>query len=628
MNKRFTKTLAVLLSAAAFAGCTMSQRSTPAAQAPGIEQPATEASPGANGQAPNLMPGQSLEINLDTITIPELQQYVRDGKLTYQEITQRYLDRIDLYDNAPVGLNAVIALSPNAINEAQQADLKVQQNPELAKGLFGLPILVKDNINFDQLPTTAGALALADNIPPYNATVIDTLLDNGAIILGKVNMSEFAGMADDPVESAVGGVTHNPYRPQVLIGDEPWGSNTGGSSSGSAAAAAAAFAPITIGTETKGSLLNPASQSQVVTIKPTTGLISRWGIIPVQFSQDTPGPMARNVTDLAIALTAMTSGVDPHDAKTAALTGAGVIGTDYTQNLRLDGLQGKRIGLLNVEEIWPLEPGASANLDKVIAVLEGAGAIIVRAEDGGYLEYPTGAGFQEYVGYEFKKGLNEYLATLNPSFPIKSLSDVIAFNESHPAALVRGTQFGLIQADEVDLESESPHMQTLIAETQQLLGPDGIDALLQQYQLDALLDIDVTDYGAIAGYPSSSVPLYQDNDNPSRSINVIFTGPKFSESLLIELAYVVEQGTQFRVAPGLADKTELTQILTAIVDTQQEKVTAAMEANPYLTEGQALRQIFASDPALVEFLPALDTYFNGLATQDEVEIAVESLRSK
>ena len=144
-----------------------------------------------------------------------------------------------------VGLNAVIALNPNAIAEAQQADQKVQQNPELANGVFGMPILVKDNINFDQLPTTAGAMALAENIPPYNATVIETLINNGAIILGKVNMSEFAGMADDPIESAVGGITHNPYRPQVLIGDEPWGSNTGGSSSGSAAAAAAAFAPTT-----------------------------------------------------------------------------------------------------------------------------------------------------------------------------------------------------------------------------------------------------------------------------------------------------------------------------------------------------------------------------------------------
>ena len=622
MNKNFAKVIAIVLSSVTIAGCTMTQPPTPDAQTPAVEAPTAD-----SNAAPTQMPGQMLEIDLDQITIPELQQYVRDGKLTYQEITQHYLDRIDLYDNAPVALNAVIALNPNAITESQQADLKVQQNPDLAKGLFGLPVLVKDNINFDQLPTTAGAMALAENIPPYNATVIETLLDNGAIILGKVNMSEFAGMADDIITSAVGGTTHNPYRPQVLVGDEPWGSNTGGSSSGSAAAAAAAFAPITIGTETKGSLLNPASQSQVVTIKPTTGLISRWGIIPVQFSQDTPGPMARNVTDLAIALTAMTSGVDPNDAKTAALADAGVIGTDYTQSLRLDGLQGKRIGLLNVEEIWPLEPGAKANLEQVIATLESAGATIVRAEDGGYLEYPTGAGFQEYVGYEFKKGLNEYLTTLDPTFPIKSLSDVIAFNDAHPEALVRGTQFGLIQADEVDLETEGPRMQALIAETQQLLGPDGIDALLQQYQLDALLDIDVSDHGAIAGYPSSSVPLYRDNDNPSRSINVIFTGPKFSEALLIELAYVVEQGTHFRTAPGLADKTELTLAFDAIVQQNEAAIAATMEADPYLTTGAALRQVMENDASLAALLPELSVYFDGLATQAEVDAATAKVKA-
>jgi len=190
---------------------------------------------------------------------------------------------------------------------------------------------------------------------------------------------------------------------------------------------------------------------------------------------------------------------------------------------------------------------------------------------------------------------------------------------------VRGTQFGLIQADEVDLETEGPRMQALIAETQQSLGPDGIDALLQQYQLDALLDIDVTDHGAIAGYPSSSVPLYRENDNPSRSINVIFTGPKFSESLLIELAYVVEQGTHFRPAPGLADKTELTEIFTTIVDQHQENITATMEADPYLTVGQALRQVMEADPELGAYLPQLDVYFDGLATQAQVDEAVVAL---
>jgi len=622
MNKSLARALAVVLSAATISGCTTPHPTAPAVQTPAIGTPTAD-----SNQAPTQLPGETLEIDLDKITIPELQQNVRDGKLTYQELTQRYLERIEIYDKAPVGLNAVIALNPNAITEAQQADLKVQQNPELAKGLFGLPILVKDNINFDQLPTTAGAMALAENIPPYNATVIETLLDNGAIILGKVNMSEFAGMADDPVESAVGGLTHNPYRPQVLIGDEPWGSNTGGSSSGSAAAAAAAFAPITVGTETKGSLLNPASQSQVVTIKPTTGLISRYGIIPVQFSQDTPGPMARNVTDLAIALTAMTSGVDANDSKTDALAQAGVIGTDYTDSLRLDGHKGKRIGLLNVEPIWPLEPGAKANLDKVIVALENAGATIVRADDGGYLEYPEGSGFQEWVDYEFKKGLNEYLATMSPDFPIKTLSDIIAFNEEHPEALVTGTQFGLMQADAVEIEAESLRMQALIAEHQQLLGPDGIDALLNQYQLDALLDIDTSDHGAQAGYPSSSVPLYRENDNPSRSINVIFTGPKFSESLLIELAYVVEQGTHFRMAPGLANKTELTLAFDAIVEQNQEAITAAIEADPYLTEGAALHKVMEDDARLATLLPELNVYFDGLATQAEVDAATTRVKA-
>jgi hypothetical protein len=170
-------------------------------------------------------------------------------------------------------------------------------------------------------------------------------------------------------------------------------------------------------------------------------------------------------------------------------------------------------------------------------------------------------------------------------------------------------------------------MQALIAETQQLLGPDGIDALLQQYQLDALLDIDVSDHGAIAGYPSSSVPLYRENDNPSRSINVIFTGPKFSEALLIELAYVIEQGTHFRTAPGLADKTELTLAFDTIVQQNEAAITATMEADPYLTTGAALRQVMENDAALAALFPELEVYFDGLATQAEVDAATAKVKA-
>jgi amidase len=533
-----------------------------------------------------------LVVNLDRVTIPEIQNMIREGIISYQELIYMYLTRIELYDKNTITLNSIISLNPNAMEEAKRADETVRKNSSAAQGMFGIPVLVKDNINYDKLPTTAGAMALAGNIPPYNATVVDNLINAGAIILGKTNLAEFAGMMDDPVISAVGGMTRHPYRPQVLIGDDPWGASPGGSSSGSAVSVAAALAPVTVGTETKGSLLGPASKSNIVTIKPTVGLISRYGIIPVQFSQDTPGPMARNVTDLAVLLNAMTSGADANDSKTSVLAETGVIGTDYTRSLRLDGLFGKRIGILNLAPYWALSEQEQENINLVIKTLEAAGVTLVKNAEGGYLQYPTNPGFQEYIDYEFKKGLNAYLAALAHNFPIKTLSDIIVYNKEHPEALAFNSQKGIMQADDVNIAEVEEKYETMIKERQELLGPKGIDALLKEYDLDAIMDIDSTDMGAIAGYPSVSVPLYYNKDNVAASVNVIFTGTKFSEALLLEIAYVVEQGTNLRLAPGLADKREL---------------------------GEAFRFIMENGEDLKDFMPELNIYYDGLATQLEVD---------
>jgi len=531
-------------------------------------------------------------VNMDRVTIPEIQKMIRKGVISYQQLTYMYLTRIELYDKNTVKLNSIISLNPNAMEEAKRADEAVRKDPSKAQGMFGIPVLVKDNINYDKLPTTAGAMALAENIPPYNATVVDSLINAGAIILGKTNLAEFAGMMDDPVISAVGGMTRHPYRPQVLIGDDPWGASPGGSSSGSAVSAAAALAPVTVGTETKGSLLGPASKSNIVTIKPTVGLISRYGIIPVQFSQDTPGPMARNVTDLAVLLNAMTAGTDANDSKTSVLAEVGVIGTDYTRSLRLDGLSGRRIGILNLAPYWALSKPEQENINLVIKTLEAAGVTLVKNAEGGYLQYPTDPGFQEYIDFEFKKGLNAYLAALAHNFPIKTLSDIIAYNKEHPEALAYNSQKGLIQADNVNIAEVEEKYEAMIKERQELLGPKGIDALLKEYSLDALMAIDSSSMGAIAGYPSVSVPLYYDKDNVAASVNVIFTGAKFSEALLLEIAYAAEQGTNLRLTPGLADKREL---------------------------GEAISFIMEKGGDLNNFMSELNIYYDGLATQLEVD---------
>ncbi|MCL1964558.1 MAG: amidase family protein [Firmicutes bacterium] len=558
-------------------------------------------------------------VNLDRITIPQIQDMIREGKISYQELTHMYLSRIELYDKNTINLNAIIALNPNAMEEAKRADEAERKDPAKARGMFGIPVLLKDNINFDKLPTTAGAMALSENIPPYNAALVDSLLNTGAIILGKANLAEFAGMMD-MVVSSVGGMTRHPYRPQVLIGDSPFGASPGGSSSGPAVSVAAALAQVTVGTETQGSLLGPASMSCVATIKPTVGLISRYGIIPLQLSQDSPGPMARNVADLAVLLNVMTSGVDERDSKTLALTDAGVIGVDYTQSLRLDGLSGKRIGILNIESGWGLDESERGKVDLVIKTLEAAGVTLVKSPDGNYLDYPTYPSFQEYPYYEFKKGLNAYLATLAPDFPIKTLSDIVAYNNEHPEVMPNG-QATLIEADNTNIAEVEEKYEAMIKEAQDLAGPQGIDALLKEYDLDALMFIDYSTQGAVAGYPTVSVPFHYNKDSVSSSVNVIFTGAKFSEALLLEVAYVVEQGTHFRLTPGLADKRELGEAFEFIMDKESELINAALAINENLGQSEALRFVIKNNEDLNGFSPELDIYYDGLATQFEVDEA-------
>ncbi|HKI01779.1 MAG TPA: amidase [Thermoanaerobaculia bacterium] len=498
---------------------------------------------------------------LDEVTISQLKAGLRSGEHTSVGLVEKYLGRIEELNRKGPELRAVIEVNPDAhaIADALDAEFK-------AKGprgpLHGIPILIKDNIaTADRMMTTAGSLALEGSIPARDAFVAERLRAAGAVILGKTNLSEWANFRSSRSVSgwsSRGGQTRNPYALDR---------NSSGSSSGSGAAAAASLCAGAVGTETDGSIVSPASRCGIVGIKPTVGLLSRSGIIPISHSQDTPGPMCRTVADAAIVLEAM-MGVDERDEATHRSRGA-TLG-DLAKILDADGLKGARIGVFHPRSLEN-NPMANRVLDEAIAVLKERGATVVDpvkvAPNGDVGEHEF-----EVLLYEFKADLNRYLADLGPDAPIHSLKEAIEFNERNRDRVM--PYFGqetFLKAEAKGPLTEAAYKKAL-AMSRQLARKEGLDLALATHKLDALvapsggpawlIDLVNGDSGtggssnlpAVSGYPSITVPAGYSYGLP---VGISFMGGPWSEPKLISLAYAFEQASKVRKAPRFLPTAEL-----------------------------------------------------------------------
>ncbi|HET9918492.1 MAG TPA: amidase [Ktedonobacteraceae bacterium] len=491
---------------------------------------------------------------LDEVTIAQMQAAMTAGQITAQRLVEMYLQRIATFDRKGPTLNTVLEINPDALSIAGELD-KERQEKEVRGPLHGIPILLKDNIaTTDQMETTAGSLALLGSRPPREAFVAQKLRDAGAVILGKTNLSEWANFRSSSSSSgwsARGGQVRNPY----VLNRTPCGS-----SSGSAAAVAANLAAAALGTETDGSILCPSSNNSVVGIKPTVGLTSRAGVIPIAHSQDTVGPHARTVADAAAVLGALT-GVDPHDLATEKSEGQ--FHTDYTQFLDAGGLRGARIGVAR-EVYFGYSAKAGAITNAAIERMRELGAIIVDPAN-----IPTAKQMSDSSSeitvllFEFKTDLNQYLTELDSS-PVRTLADIIAFNNAHAEQELQ--YFGqelFLQAQETS-SLDDPKYIAALEENHRLSRQEGIDAVMDQYQLDALvmpsgpppwcIDLINGDHGiggssqpaALAGYPAITVPAGYSFGLP---VGITFMGRAFSEPTLIKFAYAFEQATHVRHPP-------------------------------------------------------------------------------
>jgi amidase len=485
-------------------------------------------------------------------TIAELATLMRTGGISAEEATRRFLDRVERLDRRGPKINAIIELNPDALAIAAERDAE-RRSGRLRGPLHGIPLLIKDNIDTaDRMRTTAGSLALAASRPTRDAFIIGRLRAAGAVLLGKTNLSEWANFRSSRSTSgwsARGGLTRNPH---VLD------RNASGSSSGTAAAVAAGFAAAGIGTETDGSIISPAGVCGVVGIKPTVGLCSRSGIVPISASQDTPGPIARTVTDAAMLLTALT-GVDERDAATRAV--GRPAGIDFAQSLDPKGLRGARLGV--PRNLAGFSDVVDRALDEAVAALRHAGATVV---DG--LALPTAQKFDDaeldVLLYEFKAGLAAYLAALGPTAPVKTLADVIAFNEAERTREMPWFGQDLFERAQKKGPLTEAAYGAARAKCLQMARAEGLDALFAANKLDAaicpsnqpawvtdLLNGDHftggnTTFAAVAGYPSVTVPMGFTSDLP---LGLSFIGPPWSERTLIRFAFAFEQLTKARAAP-------------------------------------------------------------------------------
>ncbi len=526
-------------------------------------------------------PGQQ-PFNLEEATIADLQQKMQAGSETSRSLAEKYLARIEAVDRSGPALHSVLETNPDALAIADQLD--AERKARGPRGpLHGIPILLKDNIaTADRMMTTAGSLALAGTKPPKDAFIALRLRAAGAVILGKTNLSEWANFRSTHSSSGWsgrGGQTKNPYALDR---------NPSGSSSGSGVAVAANLAAAAVGTETDGSIVSPSNNNSLVGIKPTLGLLSRSGIVPIAHSQDTAGPMARTVADAALLLAAM-AGADPDDAATRAGAAGPRVGaptlakdgrprssspTDYSAALDPNGLKGARIGIVR-DKLFGYSVAADQLADAAIAVMKRLGATVVDP-----VKIPTlgrfGGNEFEVLLFEFKADLNKYLTWLGPASPVHSLKEVIAFNDAHNDQEMPYFGQEILTMAEKKGPLTDPKYKAALTSNRQRARMLGIDAVMTNHTLDALFaptggvpwltDLVNGDSSAanaeapstitsVAGYPHITVPAGYFHGLP---VGVSFFGRAWSEPTLIKLAYSYEQATKRRTPPTFAPTAEFT----------------------------------------------------------------------
>lgn len=512
----------------------------------------------AQARGPSQRPAGAFQ--LEEVTSAQLLDDQRAGRRTARAIAELYLARIEAIDRSGPALNSIIEINPDALAIADALDAE-RQAQGMRGPLHGIPVLIKDNIDTaDRMQTTAGSLALEGSIAARDAFIVERLRAAGAVILGKTNLSEWANFRSTRSTSgwsARGGQVRNPYALDR---------NPCGSSSGTGSAIAANLAAIGVGTETDGSIVCPSNMTSLVGIKPTLGLVSRSGIIPIAHSQDTAGPMARTVEDAAILLGVL-AGQDPRDPATAA---PGRREADYRAALRPDALKGARIGVAR-EKFFGYSDAADRLAEAAIARMKALGAVIVDPAD-----IPNAGRYDdselEVLLYEFKAGLNAYLGALPPSAKVRSLADVIAFNEAHrDREMPFFGQELMLRAQQKGPLIDKAYRDAL-AKNHRLSRQAGIDAVLKKFRLDAIVaptgsppwltDLVNGDHyigssstpAAVAGYPSVTVPAGYAHGLP---VGISFIGGAWTDARLIALAYAFEQGTKHRRPPSLRPTADL-----------------------------------------------------------------------
>lgn len=509
---------------------------------------------------PNITPGDEIEpFELDEITVSELQEGMKSGRLTSRSLVEKYTARIHEIDKQGPAVNAVIEMNPDGSSIAEALDRERQEKGPRGP-LHGIPVLIKDNIDTaDRMMTTAGSLALVGSKPPKDSAVVQRLRAAGAVILGKTNLSEWANIRSSHSTSGWsgrGGLTKNPYGLDR---------NPCGSSSGTGAGISANLAACGIGTETDGSIVCPSSSNGLAGIKPTVGLISRAGIIPISHSQDGAGPMCRTLRDAAIMLGALT-GVDPDDPATAASAGKSY--TDYAQFCDPNGLKGARIGV--ARKYFGFSDAVDALMEQSLDAMRKQGATVIDPAD-----IATLGKFDESESlvfmYELKADLNAYLSRLGPNAPVKNLKEIIEFNDRNREKEMPYFGQDLFLKSEAKGPLTEKEYVDALTRNHQLARTEGIDATMDKYRLDAIVaptggpawltDLVNGDHvaggssnaAAVAGYPNINVTAGYLWGLP---VGISFFGRAWSEPTLIKVAYSFEQATKTRQAPRFLARTE------------------------------------------------------------------------
>lgn len=478
-----------------------------------------------------------ISFNIEEATIKEMAEALEKGTIDSQTLVLAYLKRIAELDKSGPKLNSVLEINPDALHIAEALDRERQLTGPRSI-LHGIPIMIKDNINtHDKMHTSTGSVALAENYAPYDAFVAERLRAAGAIIFGKTNLTEFANFMTEGMPngySSRGGQVLNPYGPGKF--------DTGGSSAGSGVAVSANLCAAAVGTETSGSIISPACCNSIVGIKPTLGMISRTGIVPIAHSQDTAGPMTRTVEDAAILLGAMTyiDSSDPITYRSKNMTSS-----DYTKFLDKNGLKGARIGV--PKYIYKgLKDEELAMMHQCVEEIKELGAEVV--EDKDLDSYEKLSNYDVLI-YEFKSDLNAYLSTLGGATKMKNLEDIIEYNNNHMEKALKYGQTLLEKCDKVSGTLTEPEYISAKLQDLRLSTTDGMDAFMAENKVDAMLFPSTAgvSMAAKAGYPSIAVPAGYCTDGTP--FGITFSAEAFSEPKLIKLAYAYEQATKKRISP-------------------------------------------------------------------------------